>query len=185
MGADWVHGPARLSLTLFANHLDNAIANVTITGTNNNRRENLDAVTSKGAEVSGGYDFGPISADFSYAFTDARVKSQVALLDDQRPAQLPKHMASFSLRGDKEARVGGFVTARYIGPQNEDDLGALRLKGVFTADAGVNLRLNDHWKLEARGENLLDAMVPAAISSGGIVERAMPRTLWLGLRFGY
>lgn len=185
VGADWANGPARLSITLFANHLANAIANVTIANTTNNRRENLDAIKAKGAEFSGGYDFGPIAADFSYAFTDASVKSQNADLDGQRPQQLPKHMASLSLRGDTQARIGGFLTVRYIGPQNEDDVGTLRLKGVVTADAGLSLRLNDVVTVEARGENLLDAMVPAAISSAGIVERAMPRTLWLGLRFGY
>lgn len=184
VGADWANDRARLSLTLFANHLDNAIANVTIADSNNNRRENLDAIKAKGAEVSGGYDFGPIAADFSYAFTDAKVKSAVGDLDGQRPAQLPKHMASFSLRGNKDSRIGGFWTMRYIGPQYEDDIGALRLKGVVTADAGVSLRLTDQWMVEARGENLFDAMVPAAISSTGLIERALPRTIWLGLRFG-
>jgi hypothetical protein len=38
--------------------------------------------------------------------------------------------------------------------------------------------------LEARAENLLDARVVAGISASGVVERATPRTLWIGLRFG-
>ena len=38
--------------------------------------------------------------------------------------------------------------------------------------------------VEARAENLFDETVEAGISSGTIVERATPRTLWFGLRYG-
>ena len=35
-------------------------------------------------------------------------------------------------------------------------------------------------RLQLRGENLFDARVEAAISGSGVIERANPRTLWLG-----
>jgi outer membrane receptor protein involved in Fe transport len=54
-----------------------------------------------------------------------------------------------------------------------------------TLDAGLSWRLSDAVSLEARGENLFDALVPAAISSAGIVERATPRTLWVGARLSF
>jgi hypothetical protein len=38
--------------------------------------------------------------------------------------------------------------------------------------------------IEARAENIGDARVEAGISGADIVERATPRTLWIGLRFG-
>jgi vitamin B12 transporter len=37
-------------------------------------------------------------------------------------------------------------------------------------------------QLIARGQNLLDKTVDAAINDDGSVERATPRTFWLGLR---
>ena len=40
-------------------------------------------------------------------------------------------------------------------------------------------------EIEARAENLTDARVVAGISGAGIVERATPRTLWIGLRWGH
>ena len=81
--------------------------------------------------------------------------------------------------------LGGFATLRYIGTQNEDDLGLLRLDGALTLAAGLSWRFANGISVEARGENLFDELVPAAISAAGIVERAMPRTLWIGARFGF
>ena len=37
--------------------------------------------------------------------------------------------------------------------------------------------------IEARAENIADARVASAISADGLIERATPRTLWLGLSF--
>ena len=47
----------------------------------------------------------------------------------------------------------------------------------------VQLDLLTVWAIEARAENLADARVEAGISGADIVERATPRTLWLGLRY--
>ena len=79
----------------------------------------------------------------------------------------------------------GFATLRYIGRQNEDDLGLLALDDALTLDAGLSWRFSDAVSIEARGENLFDELVPAAISSSGIVERATPRTLWIGARLSF
>jgi hypothetical protein len=38
--------------------------------------------------------------------------------------------------------------------------------------------------IEARAENIGDERVVAGISGAGIVERATPRTLWIGIRYG-
>ena len=80
---------------------------------------------------------------------------------------------------------GGFATLRYIGRQNEDDLGLLALDDALTLNAGLSWRFSDAVSIEARGENLFDELVPAAISSSGIVERATPRALWIGARLSF
>jgi vitamin B12 transporter len=186
VGADWDNGDTKLSATLFANHLTNAIANVTL-APNLNQRQNLDAIDSKGVEVSAEQRIGPATLRATYAFTDAKVDASGAALalDGRRPAQIAKHGGSVSLRSNTGGPFGGFATLRYVGKQNEDDLGLLALDDALTLDAGLSWRFSDAVSIEARGENLFDELVPAAISSSGIVERATPRTLWVGARLSF
>lgn len=186
VGVDWNSGDTKLSATLFANHLTNAIANVTL-APNLNQRQNLDAIDSKGVEVSAEQRLGPATLRATYALTDAKVDASggAATLDGRRPAQIAKHGASLSLRSNASGPFGGFATLRYVGKQNEDDLGLLELGDALTLDAGVSWKLAEAISIEARGENLTDELVPAAISSSGIVERATPRTLWVGARVSF
>lgn len=183
IGIDWDRGDTSLSVTLFANHLSNAIANVTL-APNLNQRQNLDAIDSKGIEIRGDQTIGPVTLRATYAFTDAKVDASglAATLDGRRPAQIAKHGGSVAIRSNGSGPLGGFATLRYIGKQNEDDLGLLRLDDALTLDAGLSWRFSDGFSIEARGENITNELVPAAISSAGIVERATPRTLWLGAR---
>ena len=186
IGADWGHGDSRLSATVFINHLANAIANVTL-APNLNQRQNLDAIDSKGVELSVEQGIGPATLRATYAFTDARVDASGAALalDGRRPAQIAKHGGSVSLRSRASGPLGGFATLRYIGRQNEDDLGRIRLDDALTLDAGLSWRFSNAIGIEARAENLFNELVPAAISSSGIVERATPRTLWVGARLSF
>ncbi|WP_260583013.1 TonB-dependent receptor [Sphingopyxis sp. PET50] len=186
VGIDWDKGSTKLSATLFANRLSNAIANVTL-APNLSQRQNLGAIDSKGIEIGAEQVVGPATLRATYAFTDAEVDAsgQAATLDGRRPAQIAKHGGSLSLRSNGRGPVGGFATLRYIGKQNEDDLGALVLGDALTLDAGLSWRVSGGFSIEARGENLFDELVPAAISSTGIVERASPRTLWVGARVSF
>lgn len=186
VGADWNSGDTKLSATLFANHLTNAIANVTL-APNLNQRQNLDAIDSKGVEVSAEQRFAFATLRATYASTDAKVDASggSATLDGRRPAQIAKHGGSVSVRSNGSGPFGGFATLRYVGKQNEDDLGLLQLGDALTLDAGLSWQLAEAISLEARGENLFDELVPAAISSSGIVERATPRTLWVGARVSF
>lgn len=183
VGADWDSGDTKLSVTLFANHLSNAIANVTL-APNLSQRQNLDAIDSKGVEFAADQQLGPATLRATWAFTDAKVDASglAASLDGRRPAQIAKNSGSVSLRSNANGPFGGFATLRYIGKQNEDDLGLQALGDALTLEAGLSWRITQAISLEARGENLTNELVPAAISSAGIVERATPRTLWIGAR---
>jgi len=186
VGVDWKRDDTKLSATLFVNHLTNAIANVTL-APNLNQRQNLDAIDTKGIEVSAEQKIDFLTLRATYALTDATIDASrgAAALDGRRPAQIAKHGGSVSLRSNTTDAVQGFATLRYVGKQNEDDLGLLVLGDALTLDAGLTWRLADAISLEARGENLFDELVPAAISSAGIVERATPRTLWIGARVSF
>ena len=195
---DWRPAAAlTLRVTGYWNRLDGAIANVTLAQGPGSfpgvgfvsaagfyrQRRNVDAVTARGVELDGRWAAGPLSLAASYAFTDSRVSASgvAASLDRLRPAQTARHQASATLgwaRGD----AGASLTARYAGPQFEDDQNSRTLKGAFTLDAAAALPLARGFALQARAENLLDAEVQAGISGPGVIERALPRTLWLGLR---
>ena len=198
-GADWrPSADARLSATIFANRLKNAIANVTLgagpgvfpgvgfvaAGGAFRQRWNIGAIETHGIEIDGEYLRGPWRASFSYALSDARVEASgvASPLDGRRPAQIPKHQASASIDWTRGA-VGVGGTARFTSGQNEDDLGERRLPSALTFDARARLAVPKLGDIELRVENLFDRQVIAAVSGDGIRERTLPRTLWLGLRF--
>lgn len=189
----------RVSATLFANRLNGAIANVTMargpgsfdqvgfvgaTG-RYQVRENLRAITSRGAELDARLTLRDWSLSASYAYTDARVRARgpAVALDGLRPAETARHQASTTLGWSRPQRIALAATLRYVGPQYEDDLNTETLRGAVTLDATARLWLARHLQIEARAENIGDAQVDAAISGADIIERATPRTLWFGLRY--
>jgi outer membrane receptor protein involved in Fe transport len=115
---------------------------------------------------------------------DAKVDADAEALplNGLRPAQTPRHTATGTIAWDGGRSRGASLTARWVGGQYEDDLNDQRLRGAFTVDASASWPLTPRLSIEARAENLADARVEAAISSDGIVERATPRTLWIGFR---
>lgn len=184
--------------TVYWNRIEEAIGNVTLgsgpgtfpgvgfvaAGGAYRQRLNLDAVTATGAELDLRWQAGPWRASASWAFTDARVAASgaAAALDRLRPAQTAQHQGSATL-GWAGQGASLSLTGRYTGPQFEDDQNARQLAEAFTLDARIAVPLTAALSVEARGENLGDARVETAISGGDIVERAAPRTLWIGLRY--
>ena len=71
---------------------------------------------------------------------------------------------------------------RRIGGQFDDDLNSDLLKPATTLDAFASWPLSTRLQLVVRAENLTNALVMAGINGDGSIERATPRTLWIGLR---
>lgn len=199
LGLDYEIYTIQLGATVFWNRLDNAIANVTLArgpGTfpgvgfvsaagSFSQRQNLDAVEAKGVEIEASGDFGAVRLAAAYSYVDAEVKAAAgqAAIDGRRPAQVPRHFATGSVGWFPQGGDSGLnLTARYVGAQFEDDLGQLALDDAITLDARAAWRLNRNLLIELRGENLFDTTVQAAISGPGIIERALPRTIWLGVK---
>ena len=191
----------RLSATAFYNRLDDAIANVTIAngpgvfpgvgfvsaaGTYR-RRENVDAVEAAGIELDARASFAEWSLAFSYAFTDAQVEASgiAAPLDGLRPAQVPRHSASFTLGYARDFGPEASVTLRYLGSRWEDDLNTLPLDDALVVGARAVIPVYGPLSAELRAENLFDALVEVQNDGGGLIERAMPQTFWAGLRFSF
>ncbi len=198
IGADWT--PTRrvtLSATLFDNRLTGAIANVTMgqgpgvyplvgfvaAGGASRVRENLDAIRARGAEVDARVAAGAWTLQASYAHTASLVEAPGSALDGLRPAQTPLDQGSATLGW---ARRGAALSAtlRHVAAQFDDDANTRRLAPATTLDARTAVPVARGLSLDLRAENLTDTRVEAGTSGAGVVERATPRTLWLGFRYG-
>ena len=196
-GAEFARGPFHASLTGFVNRLKDAIANVTLghgPGTFPGvgfvsaagaffKRKNVDAVKVRGFEASADWTDGPWSIRAGASFTHARMAGTgpAALLDGLRPAQTPKFAGTLAASW-QEGGKGVQLVLRRVGAQFDDDLNTDILKPATTLDAYAAWPLTNRLQLVARAENLTNALVMAGINGDGSVERATPRTLWLGLR---
>ncbi len=200
IGFDFTPGDMTLSATAFINRLDSAIANVSVgrgpgifagvgfvaAGGIYRRRENLDAIRSKGVEIDAAYRIGDFTLRAGYAYVDAKVVAGGAAvaLNSLRPAQVPKHFGDIGVTFDNRSIRAG-ASIRYVGSQFEDDANSRRLQGALTVDTNLSIPVGHIFRLELRGENLFDAQVQAAIGSDGVIERAGPRTILVGVALNF
>ncbi|MGZ2410660.1 outer membrane receptor protein involved in Fe transport [Sphingomonas sp. F9_3S_D5_B_2] len=196
-GAEFVRGDLRLSATGFVNRLRNAIANVTLgegpgtfpgvgfvgAGGTYGQRRNIGAVNVRGIEAAADWSSGPWTLGAGLSLMHARVHDQglAAQLDGLRPAQTPRFAATLSAGWQDRGRSLDIVVRR-VGAQFDDDLNTHLLKAATTLDASAAWPLGRRFQLVARGENLTNALVEAGINGDGSIERATPRTLWVGVR---
>jgi len=196
-GLEFAHGPWRLSATGFVNRLSHAIANVTIAqgpgsfpqvgfvaaGGAYRQRQNVEAVKVRGIEASAEWTSGPWAVRAAASVTRARMQASgaAAALDGLRPAQTPSFAGSLSASWERSGK-GAEIVLRRVGPQYEDDVNTRLLRAATTLDASASWPLARRLQLVARVENMTDALVMAGIGGDGSIERATPRTLWLGLR---
>jgi outer membrane receptor protein involved in Fe transport len=196
-GVDYTKGPMTLKLTGFVNRLKEAIANVTLghgpgmfpgvgfvaAGGVFQQRENVDAVKVRGIEASAGWTDGPWSASAGVSLTHAQMHGSGAatFLNGLRPAQTPNFAGTLSAGWQQDGR-GAQLVVRRVGAQFDDDLNTEVLKPAITLDAYAAWPLTRRLQLIARAENVTNALVMAAINGDGSIERATPRTLWIGVR---
>jgi len=196
-GVEYARAPWQFSATAFVNRLRDAIANVTLgqgpgtfpevgfvaAGGTFRQRQNVDAVNVRGIELGAGWAKGPWAIHAGASFTHARMESNgtATLLNGLRPAQTPNFAGTLSASWEQDGK-GAELVLRRVSSQFEDDLNARSLKGATTLDASASWPLGRRLQLVVRAENVTNALVMAAFNGDGSVERATPRTLWLGLR---
>ena len=186
IGFDWQPvNEVVIAVTAFDNETRNAIANVTI-APNLRRRANLPAIDARGIEASVAAKFGQVSLDGALAWTDAQVRGEgvSADLDGLRPAQTPDFAATLTLGWQPAPgwRIAG--TLRHVAAQFEDDRETDRLAPATTLDAFLAAPLWGRLSLTLRGENLTDEEIVTR-NQGGSIDLGVPRTVWLGLRYGF
>ena len=72
---------------------------------------------------------------------------------------------------------------RTVASQYEDDQNSRRLARATTLDLTAAIPLGRRLMIVARAENVTNTLVEATLAADGTIERASPRTLWIGLRF--
>jgi outer membrane receptor protein involved in Fe transport len=102
-------------------------------------------------------------------------------LDGLRPAQTPRFSGTLAL-GWQDGGKGAQLIVRRVGGQYDDDLNTDLLKAATTLDAFASWPVTRRLQLVARAENLTNALVMAGINGDRSIERATPRTLWIGVR---
>ena len=137
------------------------------------KRENIDAVKVRGLEASANWSRGAWSVRAGASWTHARI-------GPLRPAQTPNFAGTLSASWEQGGK-GAEVVLRRVGAQFEDDLNSRKLKAATAIDAFAAWPLTRRLQLVGRAENLFDRTVEASINGDGSVERATPRTFWLGL----
>ncbi len=186
-----------IAATYFYNRLKDAVANVTTTtptqvlpGVTTYRvRQNLDAIRAHGFELDASYrpsaGNSPFGVQASWSHTNSKVEGSgiTAALDGLRPAQTPRDQVSGTVDWRHDAAALS-LTVRHIGQQFDDDQNMRVLGAATTLDAYAALPIMRSLVAELRGENLFNERVEAGISGANIVERATPRTIWVGLRYG-
>jgi outer membrane receptor protein involved in Fe transport len=197
VGGRFEQGSFDASVTLFRNRLSGAIANVTLgqgpgvfpgvgfvgDGGAYRQRQNIDAIAVDGLEASAGWHSGEWWAKAGASFTDAKVRATgaSAALNGLRPAQTPNTVLTASGGWSDRGREASLVIRR-AGAQYEDDLNSLKLSPGTSVDLFAAWPLGRRMQLIARAENLFDAEIVAGRDTDGTVERATPRTLWIGFR---
>ncbi|QDP20384.1 TonB-dependent receptor [Sphingomonas xanthus] len=172
--------PIRVAVTLFANRLSDAIANVTI-GPNLRQRRNIDAIRSRGMELELEARHRGWTFDGSLSLISARMVDD-GPLDGLRPAQVP----SRSLAATLSRETGPWMvsaTLRHLSSAYEEDLNQYRLGAATTVDAVIRRAIGPQWEVALRGENLLGERIVTRNQAGSI-DLGTPRIVWLSLSFG-
>jgi hypothetical protein len=183
LGLDWTPAPGlSLSLTGFADRVNQAIANVTLPS-GDRKRMNVDAIAAHGIELGLRGRIGQVFADGSVAWTQAKVEASgsAAALNGMRPAQTAKVAASATLGWQPHQDWTLALTLRHVGAQYEDDLQANVLPAATTLHAYVEVPLIRRLKLVLRGENLGDVAV-VTLNQPPSSDLGAPRTIWAGVK---
>ena len=174
-----------LAATWFDNRVKDAIANVTLEP-NLRQRRNLDAIEARGLELAAEMRRGAFDLAGTLAMTEASIvgAGPAAQLDGNRPPQVPRLAASLTAawRFVPDGRLA--ATLRHVGAQFEDDLETDILPAATTLDLYGQFPVGRALALVGRVENLTGETVVTR-NQGGSIDLGAPRTVWLGVRYGY
>jgi outer membrane receptor protein involved in Fe transport len=193
-------GDTRLGATLFANRLEDPVANVTLgagpatfpiagfvpAGGVLRRRQNVGAIDAVGLELDAQHRLGQdLTLRGALSATRARVDGEDAApqLTGKRPAQAPRLTATAS--ADWRVSPSLFLAAdlRHESARFDDDLNSRVLKSATTLDVQARYAVTDALAIRLSLRNAFDADVATGRTGDGIVSYDAPRTLRIGIAY--
>ena len=180
----------RGEVTGFANWLDNAIVNTTIStglgGIINQQRQNVPHARSIGVEAMlHGRLWHGLTFDGSLIYADATIRAP-SPLSGKMLAQTPRWQSSVTLswvRRDDGLRAA--LTVRHTAAAFDDDLNTRTLPSAVTLDAACRARLMPHVAITLRAENITDARIVTALSTTGVQSVGTPQLFSAGFGFSF
>jgi outer membrane receptor protein involved in Fe transport len=184
VGLRWSARP-RFSLraTAFRMIVDDPIANVTLRSTPaliERQRQNLGSSRSQGLELDAQCRVsGLLRLSAAYLFADAAVRSFSAdpTLEGRRLPQVARHSGTVQALVTAK-RLRGWLQARGVGEQFDDDQNQLRLAPFAVLDARIEHPVHHGASLFLAAENLLDARYDVGRTPNRTI--APPRSLRVG-----
>jgi outer membrane receptor protein involved in Fe transport len=189
-----------IAVTGFWNRMEDTIANVTVAQGPGNfpgvgfvgvagfyrQRQNLDALEVWGWEVDARLRRGAFGLTASWSHVDPVIEASgpAAPLNGLAPAQTPRDQFSGTIDYTGQLFTAS-ATLRHIASQFEDDQNARALAAATMVDALLVVPIVKGVAIEGRVENLFDEEVQAALAGTGVIERALPRTFWVGARLNF
>jgi outer membrane receptor protein involved in Fe transport len=190
---------SRWSLGLFANRLEDPIANVTVgfgpgtfpragfipAGGVLRQRRNAGAIDAVGLEAEVERDLGAgLSLRGALSATYARVDGGVEApqLKGKRPAQAPIWTATAGAAWRPAGRLSARADLRWESARFEDDLNTRRLGAGLLADAAAEFEVRDGVAAYLAAENLFAAELEVGETADGVEQYGAPQTVRLGLR---
>lgn len=180
---------ATIRATAFLNHLDGAIANVTLTATPaliTRQRQNSDTIRATGVEIELETRLAQtLSFNGQVVFTSSHFRGSVGApaLKDKDVPQVPVYQGGFGLTWAEPRWVTVATQVRFSGAQFDDDLNLFALGSFLVADLHLS-------RVITRGVNLFVAMenVTNTVYDTGrtpIRTIGFPRTTRAGLRVSW
>jgi len=191
---------SRFAMTLFANRLEDPVANVTVgTGPGTfpvagfvpaggvlRRRQNVGAVDAFGLELDGEQRVGEyLVLRGGLSATRARVDGETAApqLTGKRPAQAPRLTATLGADWQIMPRLLLAADLRHESARFDDDLNTRKLKSGTVLDAQATWSLTPAMAVWASLRNGLDTDLATGRTGDGILSFDAPRTVRLGVRY--
>jgi len=193
-------GDTRLGATLFANRLEDPVANVTVgagpgvfpiagfvpAGGVLRRRQNVGAIDAIGLELDAQQRVGQsLTLRAALSATRARVDGEDAApqLTGKRPAQAPRLTATASADWRVSPRLFLAADLRHESARFDDDLNSRVLKSATTLDVQARYAVTDALAVRVSLRNALDADVATGRTGDGVVSYDAPRTVRIGIAY--
>lgn len=188
LGGDLHLGGLTASATAFADQVEHAVGNVTISQSASGttvQRQNLDLVRVRGLEASLTGKPAPwLTLQASYLLDSAIVAEASAQpqLQGLRLPEVPRQTLVLGGRVGLPHDLSLEGRVRWVSLQFDDDANTLRLPAASVVDLELLEKVSPHLSVSLAATNLLDARVETSLSTAGLATYDAPFLLRAGLR---